>query len=80
MYPDYLGGALLLAVILSLFVLAKGQTEKWILVMFGMLVGYLIYISDPNSKLVTTFSDWHTCQSCDNLIAESAHRYIGDVI
>jgi hypothetical protein len=45
---DLIGGAFIMASVLSLFILAKGQTEKWILVMFGILVGYLVYFSNPN--------------------------------
>lgn len=46
---DYYGGAIIIAAVASLFILAKGETEKWILLMFGIIV-VTIFLSAPVSK------------------------------
>jgi len=46
---DYYGGAIILAAVASLFILAKGQTDKWILLIMAIMVA-IVFLSAPVSK------------------------------
>lgn len=55
MIDDYIGLSIVLAASVALLTLAKGDTEKWVLLVVGFILAFIVYFV-PAKTVVTAFS------------------------